>query len=586
MQDLHAQIDARLRRAVAAALGQDHADADPLLRPTADPRHGDYQANIAMSLAKTVGERPREVAERIVEHIDRDDLFSDINIAGPGFINLTLDNDAIADALGSMARDDTLGVRPLTGADRHHAVIDYSGPNVAKEMHVGHLRSTVLGDALARVLQYLGHEVTRRNHLGDWGTQFGMLIEHLIEESRENAADQSTIGDLNALYQRSKQRFDSDADFADRARSRVVKLQSGDEHTLEIWRGLVDESMRHFEAVYGQLGVDLTREDTVGESAYNDRLPAVVSELETLGLLQESEGARVVFPEAYSDREGNPLPLIVQKGDGGYLYATTDLAAALQRIRDLGADWLIYVTDSRQRQHFAMVFSSLRAAGWAPEEGDGEVRLDHVPFGTILGPNGRPFKTREGDTVKLSALLDQAVARADAAVREKNPDLPDAERAEVARVVGIGALKYADLSNDRVKDYEFNWDRMLALQGNTAPYLQYSYARIRSIFRKAEGEQPRGSEVSIEQAAERALALKLLGFSAAVSSVAESLEPHRLCTYLYELASAFHSFYEACPVLAADTAEQRASRMAVSDLASRVLRTGLGLLGIEVVERM
>ncbi len=590
MEELRTRIQTRLQQAVAEAVGGEHAGIDPLVRETNDPSHGDYQANVAMSLGKAVGKRPRAVAERIAGAVDRAGLFSDVSVAGPGFINLTLDPAAIAGAVAAVAGDQSLGVPRVGGDDAGTVVIDYSGPNVAKEMHVGHLRSTVLGDALSRVLEAMGHRVIRRNHLGDWGTQFGMLIEHLIEGHGGTESSHLQISDLNALYQTAKQRFDNDEAFATRGRDRVVKLQSGDEQSHAIWRVLVDESMRHFTSIYQVLGVRLEPADAVGESAYNDALPGVVSELDAAGLLRESQGARVVFPAGFTDREGEPLPLIVQKGDGGYLYATTDLAAAANRIRDLGARRLIYVTDSRQRQHFAMVFAVLRAAGWAESGGEGggdSVRLDHVPFGTILGANNRPFKTREGGTVRLRDLLDEAVSRADAVVAEKNPDLPPDERATVARAVGIGALKYADLANDRVKDYVFSWDRMLALQGNTAPYLQYSYTRIRSIFRKVETPRetyPGG--IRIVEPAERAVGLKLLGFGSTVASVADSLEPHRLCTYLYELASAFHAFYEACPVLTAGTDQERASRLALSDLTSRVLRTGLELLGIEVVERM
>lgn len=585
MPTLQAQIDDALRGALRAALGDEYAASDPLVRPASDPRFGDFQANLAMPLAKALRQKPRDVAQRVLEHVRADGLFEKLEIAGPGFINMTLTPEALAQQAATMLADESLGLPP---AERPQTVVvDYSSPNVAKEMHVGHLRSTIIGDAIARVLEYQGHRVIRQNHLGDWGTQFGMLIEHLLETfpGRELTGDDFSIGDLNSFYQEAKQKFDADADFAQRARERVVKLQRGDAESHRLWEALRRESLQHFERAYRTLAVRLTDDDVKPESAYNDQLPGVIEALEEAGLLTESQGATVVFPEGFVDRQGEPLPMIVRKQDGGYLYATTDLAAARYRIDELGAERIIYVTDARQAQHFAMVFQTLRQAGWAAPE---KVRLDHVAFGTILGPDRKPFKTREGDTVRLSDLLDEAERRAAAILAEKATDLSADERAAVAHVVGIGALKYGDLSNDRVKDYVFEWDRMLAFDGNTAPYLQYSYTRIRSIFRKGEVDPasipPDAARVTND--AERALVLKLAQWPDAIEAVAESLQPHRLCTFLYELATAYHQFYERCPVLTAETEALKQSRLALCHAVARTLEKGLALLGIDVVERM
>ncbi len=512
MADLQAQIETALCDAVRTAFGEQYAHVDPLVRPAGDAKFGDFQANLAMPLAKQLKAKPRDIAQQLVDALPVEALFAQPpDIAGPGFINMTLCAELLQEHAAAMRDDERLGIP--RAQPPQHVVVDYSSPNVAKEMHVGHLRSTILGDTIARVLAFQDHQVIRQNHLGDWGTQFGMLIEYLVDAGwdaqtlKQSTGDQK-IGDLNRLYQQAKKKFDDDADFADRARQRVVALQRGDEPTLELWRGLVAESKRHFNDVYQRLGVQLTDEDIRGESFYNDQLPQVVEALEQTGMLRESQGAACVFPEGFKDREGEPLPMIVRKKDGGYLYATTDLAAARYRINTLGAERMIYVTDARQAQHFAMVFETLREAGWAPQD---QVRLDHVAFGAILGPDRKPFKTREGGTVRLSDLLDEAERRAGEVIAQKNPELTEAERAEVARVVGIGALKYADLSNDRVKDYVFDWDRMLAMDGNTAPYLQYSYTRIRSIFRKGAVDPTTipSDAIRVSEPAERALVLKL-----------------------------------------------------------------------------
>jgi arginyl-tRNA synthetase len=552
-----------------------------VLRRSSSERFGDYQANAAMALAKSVGRNPREVAAAIAERLDVAGVAGPPEVAGPGFLNLRLLPEYLSAAVGALAGDPRLGVGPAERAQT--VVVDYSSPNVAKEMHVGHLRSTIIGDAIVRVLEHLGHRVVRQNHLGDWGTNFGMLIEHLDEVGAEAAAELS-VRDLESFYQEAKRKFDSDPAFAERARLRVVALQGGDEDARRAWRLLIDLSTAYFSTVYGLLGVRLTDDDIAGESFYNAMLADVAEELESKGLAVVDEGALCVFPPGFTGRDGKPFPLMVRKSDGGFAYDATDLAALRYRVCELGADRVVYVVDARQAQHFALLFAAGEMAGWL---GDGR-RAEFVPFGTVLGPDGRPFKTRAGGTVKLIALLEEAVERADAVVREKNPELDAETRQEVARQVGVGAVKYADLSNDRLKDYVFDLDRMLAMDGNTAPYLQYAHARICSIFRKAAevGAQAATSAVTVTAPAERALALHLLSFEGVVRSTADTLQPHRLCTYLFELAGAFTTFYEHCPVLRADTEEQRSSRLALCSLTARVLRQGLDLLGIEAPERM
>ena len=552
-----------------------------MLRRSSSERFGDYQANAAMALAKSVGRNPREVAAAIAAHLDVAGVAERPEVAGPGFLNLRLLPGYLSATVGALAGDPRLGVRPAERPET--VVVDYSSPNVAKEMHVGHLRSTIIGDAIVRVLEHLGHRVVRQNHLGDWGTNFGMLIEHLDEVGAETAAELS-VRDLESFYQEAKRRFDSDPAFAERARLRVVALQGGDEDALRAWRLLIDLSTAYFSTVYGLLRVRLTDDDIAGESFYNAMLGDVAEELESKGLAVVDEGALCVFPPGFTGRDGKPFPLMVRKSDGGFAYDATDLAALRHRVCELGADRVVYVVDARQAQHFALLFAAGEMAGWL---GDGR-RAEFVPFGTVLGPDGRPFKTRAGGTVKLIALLEEAVERAGAVVREKNPELDAETRQEVARQVGVGAVKYADLSNDRLKDYVFDLDRMLAMDGNTAPYLQYAHARICSIFRKAGegGAQPATSAVTVTAPAERALALHLLSFEGVVRSTADTLQPHRLCTYLFELAGAFTAFYEQCPVLRADTDEQRSSRLVLCSLTARVLRQGLDLLGIEAPERM
>ena len=586
MSDLYTALKIKLQQAILKSFGEDYQDIDPLLRPTQDPKFGDFQANVAMSLAKALKRKPRDVAEAICTTAELSDLCEAPEIAGPGFINLSVLPSAIADQLLTLADNDRLAIEK----DSHPqtVVVDYSGPNVAKEMHVGHLRSTIIGDAIAKVLEFLGHKVIRQNHLGDWGTQFGMLIEHLIDSGWKLDAGNS-IGDLNVLYQESKKRFDADENFAERARQRVVSLQGGDSETRALWQALVKASRNYFSEVYERLDVSLQDNDAKGESSYNETLQDTIEELSNKGLTQLDQGATVVYLPEFVGRDDKPLPLIVQKSDGGYLYATTDLACLRYRVRELHADRVIYVTDARQSQHFAMVFKTAELAGWLNHG----VKLEHVPFGSVLGEDGKPFKTRSGEIVRLIQLIEEAERRALEVVSSKNPDLSASQQQEVAETVGVGAIKYADLSSDRVKDYVFAWDRMLAMEGNTAPYLQYAYTRVQSIFRK--GLQQLGNtdisglhaaHIEIKEPIEKQLALQLFQLESILSTVAERLEPHRLCNYLFELATLFSSFYEACPVLKAQTETSRNTRLLLCELTARTLKLGLNLLGIRVLEKM
>jgi arginyl-tRNA synthetase len=568
------------RAAIARAFGPEHEHFDPALRRS---DRADYQANVALALCKVVGGRPRDVASAIVQHLDVAHMVQHVEIAGPGFINLTLDANFLSESVSRLVRDARLGVSPAPV--RETVVIDYSSPNVAKEMHVGNLRSTIIGDALSRVLEDVGHRVIRQNHLGDWGTPFGMLIEHLLDigaAADDGGKDEPSITDLNAFYRQARAKFDTDPGFAERARRRVVLLQGGDETTLAQWRTLVDASKRYFAAIYDTLSVKLTDRDIAGESLYNPMLPEVVAELKRKGLTSLSDGALCVFPPGFPGRDNEPLPLIVRKQDGGYGYATTDLAAIRYRVATLGAQRVIYVVGAPQSQHLAMVFKTAEMAGWLVPP----ARAEHVAFGSVLGPDRKMFKTRSGESVRLIDLLDEAKERALAIVTEKNPSLDKGARAAVARAVGIGAVKYADLSSDRIKDYMFDWSRMLAFDGNTAPYLQYAHARISSIFRRGDVSPTEFGPITLREPAERALGLEILGFGTVVHDVAATLQPHRLCTYLYGLSTAFSAFYEACPVLKASSESERDSRISLSSLTARVLAHGLDLLGIEVPERM
>ena len=565
-------------RPVFVRLAADES-ADPVVRPS---ERADAQVNGSLALAKSLGRSPRDVAAMVLAEIDLSAMCSATEVAGPGFINLTFADGFLAAELAAATSDARLGVRaaqaPLT------VVVDYSAPNVAKEMHVGHLRSTVIGDAIVRMSSFVGHRVVRENHIGDWGTPFGMLIEHLVDLGEDAAARELSVGDLDAFYRQARVKFDADDAFKDRARRRVVMLQGGDDETLRLWRLLVAESTRYFDRVYSVLGVLLTGDDLRGESAYNDLLPEVVRRLDGAGLLQTDDGAEVVFVDGYVNRDNEPLPLIIRKGDGGYNYAASDLACVIDRIERLGADVMLYVVGAPQAQHLGMVRDVAAKAGWL----SAPARMEHVAFGSVLGEDRKMLKSRAGSAVKLDALLAEAIERALAAVREKNPELSAELAAVVARQVGIGAVKYADLSTDRIKDYVFDWDRMLAFEGNTGPYLQYQHARICSIFRRAgvARDRYRGHAPSPAEPEERALLLSLLQFDTAVHDALERHSPHRLCTYLYELAAAFSAFYEQCPVLRAADESVRDSRLALCDATARVLECGLGLLGIESPEQM
>jgi arginyl-tRNA synthetase len=577
MPSPEAALRQRVGEAISAAFGADHADADPVIRVSAQPQFGDFQANGAMGLAKQLGRSSREVAAEIVNHLDAADLVAKAEVAGPGFVNLTVRDEWMAEALTAVAGDERLGVVPVAKPQR--VVIDYSSPNAAKEMHVGHLRSTGIGDALSRVLDFLGHRVIRQNHLGDWGTQFGMLVEHLLESPGGTRWVEDTevppIADLDELYREASARYQDDEVFAQRARQRVVELQRGDPVTRRVWHEFITESERHCLALYARLGVKLTSDDFHPESAYNDDLPHVVEELLEANIAVVDDGAVCVFVA------GDESPMIIQKSDGGFLYSTTDLAAVRYRMRELHGQRVIYVVDARQSHHFSQLFKVAARAGWVAESAE----LEHVPFGTVLGEDGRPLKTRAGDLVKLADLLDEAEQRAASFIREKSGDIEGLD--QLARAVGIGAVKYADLSTQRIKDYQFRWDRMLSLDGNCGPYLQYAHARMRSIlFKGGESGFAPGHSFLLTGPEERALALVLLRFGDVLGEVAETLEPHRLTSYLYEVATTYTAFYEACPVLRADTDSLRRSRLGLCEVSAALLRIGLGLLGIDSPDRL
>ncbi|MCI0384083.1 arginine--tRNA ligase [Streptomyces sp. CNQ085] len=581
----------------AVALGADPSSrssswGDPMLRRS---DRADFQANGMLALARKLGGNPRELAGRVAEAMPEADEIAGVEVSGPGFLNITVSDAAIVRTLAARAADERLGVpyaeRPGT------TVIDYSQPNVAKEMHVGHLRSTVIGDAIVQILEHRGEKVVRRHHIGDWGTQFGMLIQYLVEHPHEldhasgeetggpGASGEAAMSRLNRLYKASRALFDSDEEFKARARDRVVLLQSGDRTTLEMWRRIVGESMIYFHAVYDQLDVEIRDADVVGESAYNDDLQQVVKELEDGGVAVRSEGALCVFFDDVKGPDGKPVPLIVQKSNGGFGYAATDLAAIRDRTGKLGADTLLYVVDARQALHFKMVFETARRAGWLPE---GAAR--QLAFGTVLGKDGKPFKTREGETVRLVDLLGEAVGRATAVVREKAEqgglELTEEEIAERGAQVGIGAVKYADLSTSMSRDYVFDLDRMVSLNGDTSVYLQYAYARIQSILRKAGDARPAAHPEAELAPAERALGLHLDEFAETLAGVAETYEPHRLAAYLYQLASLYTTFYDRCPVIRAESEAVRENRLFLCDLTARTLRQGMALLGIRTPERL
>ncbi|MEX0965007.1 MAG: arginine--tRNA ligase [Pseudohongiellaceae bacterium] len=556
-------------------------NGDPNVITASKPEFGDYQSNGVMSIAKRAGSNPRELATAVVEDLSSkaNPLIAKMEVAGPGFINIHLSDSALMQRAGEIQTD----ISKLIPEAEHKEkiVVDYSSPNLAKEMHVGHLRGTIIGDCLARVLERQGHEIIRQNHVGDWGTQFGMLIAYMreLENSKGNLPNQ--LADLESFYRAAKERFDADPDFADSARASVVKLQRGDEEHLVAWQQFIDESLKHCQAVYDKLNVTLSREDLKAESFYNDELEGVVKKLETASLLSISDGARCVFLPEFTGKDGEPLPVIIQKTDGGYLYATTDLAAVQYRSFELHADRSLYVVDARQALHFQQVFAVARKAGFASSK----ISLEHIAYGTMMDSDGKPFKTRSGGTIKLVDLLDEGIHRAYELVKGKNPDLDETSYIEIAEKVGIAAVKYADLSKNRTSDYVFDWSTMLSFEGNTAPYLMYAYARIRSILRKQAANQGNVQITSITEVAERNLLLKIFQLPEVVDMVARDCYPNFLCNYLYELAGLFMRFYESCPILKADDA-LRDSRLALSALTAATLQQGLGLLGIETLEKM
>lgn len=542
--------------------------------------HGDLATNLAMLLAKPARKNPRELAAAIIEHLPASDLIAKVEIAGPGFINFFFDPSWLAGQVEAMVTSDNANVKlpaPQT------VVVDYSAPNVAKEMAVHHIRSTVLGDVAARALEFLGHKVVRANHIGDWGTQFGMLIAYLEKMANEHASDME-LKDLEAFYTQAKRHYDEDEAFAERARNYVVKLQGGDEYCRTMWKKLVDMTMEQNQRNYDRLNISLSNKDIMGESMYNDMLPQIVADLKAKGLAVESEGATVVFLDEFKNKDGEPMGVIIQKSDGGFLYTTTDIACAKYRYENLGADRVMYFIDSRQHQHLMQAWTITRKAGYVPES----VPLEHHAFGMMLGKDGRPYKTRSGGTVKLVDLLNEAEERASALLESRNSDLSAEEKAQVVHAIAMGAVKYADLSKNRTTDYIFDWDLMLSFEGNTAPYLQYAYTRIQSIFRKAgvDADTLIG-KVVLSEDAEETLAQKLIQFSDAVNGVADKGMPHLLCTYLYELSGNFMTFYEACPINKDGVDEAtRQSRLLLCAATAKVLKLGLGVLGIHTLERM
>ncbi|KMT64700.1 arginine--tRNA ligase [Catenovulum maritimum] len=559
------------------------SDAEPHIALSKQAQFGDYQANGILGVAKKLKTNPRGLAEKVVAELEISDIAEKVEIAGPGFINIFLNKSWLAQQLQSGFSDPRKLVTTTDKIDT--CVVDYSSPNLAKEMHVGHLRSTIIGDAVVRALEFQGHNVIRQNHMGDWGTQFGMLLAHLNDKLASEEVAETALADLEDFYRQAKVRFDDEEGFADRAREYVVKLQGGDAECLKLWQQFIDISITHSEDVYKKLNVTLTRKDIRGESAYNDDLAPVIKELTDKNIAVEDQGAKVVFINELANKDGDPSVFIVQKSGGGFLYSTTDLSAARYRAQTLDADRILIFTDARQALHFNQVEIVARKAGFIPES----TQYEHCPFGMMMGQDGKPFKTRTGGTVKLAELLDEAIVRAKALIAERAIDLTEEEQDEIAQKVGIGAVKYADLSKNRTSDYIFNWKTMLSFEGATAPYLQYAYTRVHSILSKANNVQidTLGSAIKIEADQERALAIKLLQFEDILTSVTADAHPHLLCAYLYELASLFMTFYEACPILKDDVSEQdRNSRLAISYWTASVIKLGLDILGIETMNKM
>jgi len=594
-------LEQRISAAMTAVTGRQ--DCAAIVRPTTDAKFGDYQANGIMALAKQLKTNPRKLAEQVVENLDISNICEPPEIAGPGFINLRLNSIFLENIILDVYRhrmpqtmpdgtplpypEERFGIDKVSNPKTF--VVDFSAPNIAKQMHVGHLRSTIIGDCICRTLEFLGHNVIRQNHIGDWGTQFGMLTCYLdVMRLGKTGASYLEISDMEQFYKKAKSLFDSDDKFAERSREYVVKLQKGDKHVLFNWRSIRKQSITYCQKLYKTLGVTLIKENVHGESEYNDDLPDVISDLKDKGLAVDSDGAVCVFPEGFKNKEGEPLPFIIKKSDGAYLYATTDLAAIRYRVNELKADSIIYVTDSRQKLHFEMLFAVADLAGWANKD-----MLHHVMFGSVLGEDGSPLKTRSGENVKLKDLLDEAIERAKKVVEQKNPELSDEKKGQIAKAVGIGAVKYADYSNNRTSDYVFSFDKMLAMDGNTAPYMQYAYARIKSIERKAqskdvdiETELAGVTELNLAEPAELDLAKYLIRYGEAIQAAVADYRPNYLTAYLYELAQKFSVFYTNCPVLKAGP-DQRPTRLLLCDLTARTIRHGLSeLLGIEVVEQM
>ncbi|KAL0989656.1 arginine--tRNA ligase [Haemophilus influenzae] len=553
---------------------------DALIRQSGKPQFGDYQSNGIMAAAKKLGLNPREFAQKVLDNAQLSDIAEKLEIAGPGFINIFLNPTWLTTEISAALSHKNLGIQ---ATNKQTVVIDYSSPNVAKEMHVGHLRSTIIGDAVARTLEFLGHNVIRANHVGDWGTQFGMLIAYLEKMQNEHASEME-LQDLEAFYREAKKHYDEDEIFAEKARNYVVKLQGGDEYCRTMWKRLVDITMQQNQYNYARLNVTLTEKDVMGESLYNPMLPSIVKDLKKQGLAVEDDGALVVYLDEFKNKEGDPMGVIVQKKDGGFLYTTTDIAAAKYRYETLKANRALVFSDTRQSQHMQQAWLITRKAGYVPDS----FSLEHKNFGMMLGKDGKPFKTRTGGTVKLADLLDEAIERATVLINEKNTNLSNDEKEAVIKAVGIGAVKYADLSKNRTTDYVFDWDNMLSFEGNTAPYMQYAYTRIRSIFNKTDINSTAllAAPLTIKDDKERTLAIKLLQFEEAVQTVGKEGTPHVLCAYLYELAGIFSSFYEHCPILNAEDESIKLSRLKLALLTEKTLKQGLTLLGIKTVEKM
>ena len=571
-------LSEKIKQAMIAA-GAD-AQCEALVRQSGKVQFGDYQANGIMPAAKKLGLNPREFAQSVLDKAELQDIAEKTEIAGPGFINIFLKDTWLADNINRAVQDPKLGVH---NPEKQTVVVDYSSPNVAKEMHVGHLRSTIIGDAVVRTLEFLGNNVIRANHVGDWGTQFGMLIAYLEKMENEHASEME-LSDLEAFYRAAKKHYDEDPVFAEKARNYVVKLQSGDEYCRTMWQKLVKITMQQNQHNYDRLNVTLTDKDVMGESLYNPMLPGIVEDLKKQGLAVEDDGALVVYLDEFKNKDGDPMGVIVQKKDGGFLYTTTDIAAAKYRYETLKANRALVFSDTRQSQHMQQAWLITRKAGYVPDS----FQLEHKNFGMMLGKDGKPFKTRSGDTVKLADLLDEAIERAGVLISQKSTALSEQEKADVIEAVGIGSVKYADLSKNRTTDYVFDWDNMLSFEGNTAPYMQYAYTRIRSIFNRSQIDlsEVEQAQLSITDEKERALAIKLLQFEEAVQVVGKEGTPHVLCAYLYELAGIFSSFYEHCPILNNDNQQVKLSRLKLALLTERTLKQGLDLLGIKTVEKM